>query len=281
MKSPASKPLLNAALFTLLGLALLPVVTTFAALFFDSIRLTQGLNLSSASDFRLANATAKFAVLFEDGTLFLSFFRSIVLACIVGAVTAWAAMASAFLLSRSDFGRRQILHVLAYTAYLTPPVILIISFARFTGQVGSDLYALLVVACGQSCFLFPLNFGLAMGHWKATSYELDRAAASDGANLWTRFRLHMSMGSPSWAFAAGLALLTMMLAWSDVLFSRFLLAGSPDYRLLTDLVIERLRANDLIVARGELAAVAVMCAIVASFAASLYALMFSKANAGR
>jgi hypothetical protein len=91
----------------------------------------------------------------------------------------------------------------------------------------------------------------------------------------------MTVGSPSWAFGAGLALLTLMLAWSDVLFSRFLLMASPEYRLLTDLVIERLRANDLIVARSELAAVAIMCAAVAAIVASLYAVMFNKANASR
>lgn len=269
------------SLCLLFCLALLPVITAFGALFYDSSKLTQGLDLSLTGEFQLGNATMKFLIFFEDKALFLSLLRSVAIACTVGLTTTWAAMASAFLLSRSDFGRIQILHIFAYTAYLTPPIILVISFSRLSGQFDNDFYSLLIVAFGQCCFLFPLNFAMALAHWRASSYEIDRVGASDGAGLWIRFGLHMSMGSPSWAFGAGLALLTMMLAWSDVLFSRFLLGGSPHYRLLTDLVIERLRANDLVVARGEMAAVAVMCALVASLTASMYAVMFGKANARR
>jgi ABC-type glycerol-3-phosphate transport system permease component len=93
-----------------------------------------------------------------------------------------------------------------------------------------------------------------------------------------RFRIHMSSGAPSSAFFGGLALLTFMLSWSDVLFSRYLLMGERHQRLLTDLVIEHLKANDVVAARGELAAVAVLTTLVAVAAASAYALMFNKAN---
>ncbi len=266
------------AVLSLFILVLLPVGVTVAALFIESSRLTQGFDLTAWPDYSIANAAAKLRALASQGELLSALGRSLGVAILVGLLTAWAAITCAFHLSRLSLGRLARLNLLGYAAYLTPPVVLVISLswlAQFATGLASPL---IVVALGQGSFLFPLNYALALGHWAQVPYAIDRTAASDGANLSQRFAAHISSGTPSLGFFGGLALLTFMLSWSDVLFSRYLLLGEPEQRLLTDLVIESLKANDIVAARGELAAVAILSAIVAAFAAGLYAVFFNRAN---
>ena len=265
-------------LAALLAIVLIPILAGFAAVFFRSERLTSGLQFLAWQDYSLSNAVDKYRTLAADGRLASAFMRSLLLATVIGLLTAWSAMIAAFILSRQKFRGATALRLAGYTAYLAPPVILVIALAWLAAAARGPISALLVLALGQCTFLFPLNYALALGHWAQTPYEIDRTAATDGAGLLARLRVHMAPGNPSLAFMGGLALLTFMLSWSDLLFSRYLLMRHPDQRLLTDLVVERLGANDVVAARGELAAVAVMTSIVAALAASAYSVMFNHVN---
>lgn len=276
-RRPLSSVLAMGALF---GFVLTPVVATVVALFFGNAQLAHGLQLFSWPDYSIENAAAKFRALQIQGNLLGSFVRSLLVAFCVGTLTAWSAMICAFCLSRMSLGRLGALRVLGFAAYLTPPVILVISLGWLAGLISGSGSAILVLVLGQCAYLFPLNYALSLGHWAQVAYEVDRSAASDGAGLFARLRVHMNSRAPSSAFFWGLALLTFMLSWSDVLFSRYLLMGDRDQRLLSDVVIEHLKANDVVAARGELAAVAFMTALVAAAVAGAYALMFKRANAG-
>ncbi len=271
----------NLVMAVLLVVVLTPILASFAALFFRSERLTSGLQFLAWTDYSLANALDKYRILAADGRLLSAFLRSLTLALAIGLLTAWSAMIAAFYLSRQRFRGSTLLRLAGYTAYLAPPVILVIALGWLAAGARGPYSALLVLVAGQCTFLFPLNYALALGHWAQTPYEIDRTAATDGAGLLIRLKVHMAAGTPSFAFMGGLALLTFMLSWSDVLFSRYLLMRHPDQRLLTDLVVERLGANDVVTARGELAAVAVMTAIVAAVAASAYSVMFNHVNRTR
>lgn len=256
---------------------LVPVTATVGALFFENSQLAQGMQISAWSDYSLLHAIAKFQTLEAEGSLLPALLRSLFVALVVGSLTAWSAMVSAFCLSRLNFGRFGAMRFLGYAAYLTPPVILVISLGWLSAIASGATSALLVLVIGQSAFLFPLNYALALGYWTQTAYAIDRTAASDGAGLFVRLRVHVRSGPP-FAFFGGLALLTFMLSWSDVLFSRYLLMRERDQRLLTDLVIEHLKANDVVAARGELAAVALLAVLIAGVAASAYAFLFNRAN---
>lgn len=271
-------------LFLLILLAImLPILAAVVALFIDSTMLTGGIASSTltTTHFTISNATQKFSILFLNGDLIHAFFRSIAVAALVGITTSWLALISAYTLTRVELGKWGKLQILGYSAYFTPPVILATSYALLTQEFMSQTSAVFVVAAGQMSYFYPINLGLALGHWKSVPFEVDRVIAADGASFYGRLAQHMSSGGVTWAFWLGLALLTFMLSWSDVLFSRYLLSGYPDQRLLTDLVIEKLNANDLIVARSELAAVATMCIMVASIASACYSVLFLKANRSR
>lgn len=265
-------------IFTVMCLSLGPASVATMAIFLESSVLTSGLDLSKPNSFSLENASKKIETTIGQDGMFSAFMRSVWVAMIVGVTTAWLAFLSAFLVVRIRLPFSSAVSGLGFLAYLTPPVLLMLSMSWLSQFARGDSFALMLLIVGQATFLFPINYVLALGHWRSTPYEIDRAAAIDGANLLMRLRLHLAGMSPSTAYFWGLCLLTFMLSWSDVLFSKYLLQSYRDSRLLADLVIERLQSFEEVTARGELAAVAALCFVVAGVASLFYSIAFIKAH---
>lgn len=269
-----TKMVLKVILLFCTAFAILPIIWTLPSLFLDNTALTGGINFSSFEGWKVVNLQEKLNSVFTDKKLLWSLLVTVLISSVVGILTASSSMALAYTLTRIHLGRLTPITMLAYSAYLTPPIILVLALdwlspitQSYAGSIGS-------VMLGLSVFLFPLNYGLAFGFWRQVGFETDRSAAADGAPLWNRFKLHVQYGSPPFSFGLGLALLTFMLAWSDVTFSKILLSGGSSTRLFTDQVIEVLKANEMISPRGDLALVGLIAVGIASTAAYFYARLF-------
>ena len=265
-----------AAFSLILGFAALPILFAIPAVFMDSTSLSDGVDVFATEAMSFANVVEKFEYLSANQDLLSALIRTLVVALGVGIVSSCSAMALAFASTRLYLGWAGWLRPLGYFAYLTPPIVLVLSIGWLSQFAAGQISALLVVSIGQAAFLFPLNYGLAVGHWMQSEWAVDRNASLDGARFWRRFFVHFAPGTSSFAFCGGLALLTFMLAWSDVVFSRFLLMNDRDNRLLTDLVIDFLSQSDVTEPRGELAVVAFLTVFVAAVASGAYALVFAR-----
>jgi len=271
---------LSLALFAGILCVLIPLIATFIAAFNNDAALRGGIGIEQWQGMSVSNFRRNVAVLSENKIFVPALIRSATLSCLVSLVVAWASAALSFAVSRTDLRRLSVFTLLAYAAYLTPPVILVVAI-NLAQDLLPKLPAFLVIFLGHCVFLFPLSYGLALGHWRQTDFEIDRVAAVEGAHFFKCFSMHCTVGGSTFSFIAGIFMLNFMLSWSDVLFSRFLLIGSPEQRLLTDLVIDALDSSEILPSRGSLSVLSLLTVSLAIAASTAYALVFNHANVRR
>jgi ABC-type Fe3+ transport system permease subunit len=265
-------------LLCVIAFSLLPILTVVPAILTHNSQVSGGLDLLNYERLNVANGVENFTNLAKNGIFVESIARTIVFSILVGALTTYCAISTSYLLTRVAGFHIEKLSFIAFTAYLTPPIILALAYSSMREDFIPNGFSLLLVAGGLCTFIFPLCYGLSLSRWKNYGWDIDRAASADGASLWMRFSIHMKPGSPMNTYALGLSLLSFMLSWGDITFSRVLLQGNEDSRLFTDIMIDLLILSDKTEPFGEVAAIAFATTLVSALASSAYGFTFFRSN---
>jgi len=265
----------------LFAFVLLPVLFTASAVFLSNSSIEIGVNPFNFRNYSSVSAAKNFGAIKSDTIFYASFWLTIVTAFTVSTLVAFSSAITSYYTSRVNLYNLSKLKILPFFAYLTPPVILVLSVQSLPPSMIDHFPKILIVGLSHCAYFFPFSYALFLGYWEQSDFGLDRSAAGDGGTIHHTFILHfLSFKSPTFIFALSISLLTFMLSWSDVLFSRILL-GSGDTRLLTDWFIDMMQASEIEERRGELAAMAILTFFLASLLSILFSVAFSHVNRGR
>jgi iron(III) transport system permease protein len=212
------KPLLETALWTLLGVT---VLLPFASLIATALVPAVGVKLS------LATMTFdKFAeVLFRHSVTVRAFRNSFLFAGGAAAILCFLGIALAYALERKARKFRRVLEAVLEIPYALPGVVLAIAcillFLRPLPLIGISIYATpwIIVFAYLARFL-PLALKPPLAAMAVLARDQEEASALDGANAWQRLR-HIIVPNLLPAAAAG-ALLVFLLGFNELTVSALL-----------------------------------------------------------
>lgn len=132
------------------------------------------------------------------------------------------AIPASFVLARREFtGRRVFLNTVLITQTMSPVVLIVPMFSLFRQLSLVNTYAGVIIA--STAFVLPFTIWLLVGFFRKVSFEMEEAAALDGATGWRfvgRFLIPTSLPGIT---ATGVY--AFMYGWNEFIFSLTFLAG--------------------------------------------------------
>ncbi|MBH0131157.1 carbohydrate ABC transporter permease [Salinibacterium sp. NK8237] len=210
------RPLLVSIVVILLLVVLVPVLYIFLASINSDVSIVRG-------DFWPRDITfTNYVDIWSTVELGKGLFNSVVVAGSVAVISAFIAVAMAYVLVRYQFfGRLTILRGLLALQSIPGTLILLPVFVIFSSL--STIIGIQIIGTRGALFVTYLTFALPFSTWVMVTYlrglprELEEAARIDGASSWTILtRIIVPL---SWPGIVVSGIFAFLLGWNDVLFA--------------------------------------------------------------
>lgn len=252
------RPLLVTVIAVLLVVTLLPV----AYIVFSSVNSDIGVSQGEfwPSQFTLAH----YVEIWTTVALGRGLVNSVVVAGSVAVVSAFVAIATAYVLVRFEFrGRLTFLRALLALQSIPGTLLLLPVFVMFSSIASAT--GVQIVGTRWGLFITYLTFALPFSTWVMVTYlrglprELEEAARIDGASSWrilTRIVLPLS-----WPGVVVSGIFAFLLGWNDVLFASIMTTPDSRTAAVALQVFGASQEGGALPVYGQMMAAALVCAV--------------------